>query len=76
MFISKKIYNIVNPQVTKMTKYEKKLTVDILLKYLDIFCIILVPDFIFEGENRTKGKATMYKAIKIYANGKMFEASL
>lgn len=76
MFISKKIYNMVNPQVTKMTKYEKKLTVDILLKYLDIFWIILVPDLIFEGENRTKGKATMYNAIKIYANGKIFEASL
>lgn len=58
MFITKNISNIVSPHVKYMTRYENKLTVDILLKYFDIFDIIRTADFIFDGENKTIGKIT------------------
>ena len=55
MYINNNIYKIPKPQTTNIIRYEKKLTLDIFLKYMFIFCMILTPAFIFLGVNKTIG---------------------
>ena len=71
MLITKNISSIVNPHVTNITKYVNKLTVDILLKYLDSLEMILTADLIFPGEKSTNGNTIKYMAMRIYASGKI-----